>query len=146
MAKASGDMVVGYMEDAYAKLPSLPVGAREFLVTIVPWLSVIFGLLLVLASLSAFGVLAVFSPFGAYSNGAGFAGSLLLIAVLGIAQGVLMMVAFPALRRKAMRGWTLLFWSEVVGLVGSVISLSVAGVIGALIAFYFLFQIKSYYR
>lgn len=146
MAKYSGDQVVGYMEDAYAKLPSLPVGAKEFVVTITPWLSVIFGLLLVLASLSAFGVLAVFSPFATYAKGAGFAGALLLVAVLGIAQGVLMMVAFPPLRRKAMKGWTLLFWSEVVGLVGSVLSISVTGVIGALIAFYFLFQIKSYYR
>lgn len=138
--------VIKYVEDVYAKLPALPAGAREFVVTITPWLSIIFGLLLVLASLSAFGVVAVFSPFSTYARGAGFAGALLLTAVLGIAQGVLMMVAFPPLRKKAAKGWTLLFWSEVVGLIGSVVSLSVTGVIGALIAFYFLFQIKPYYK
>jgi len=145
MAKTS-DQVVGYMEDVYAKLPSLPVGAKDFVVSIAPWLSIIFGILIVVASLSAFGLVAVFSPFATYSGGAGFAGALFLTAVLGIAEGGLMIFAFPSLRKQVMRGWTLLFWSEVLGAVSAVVSLSIGGVIGALIAFYFLFQIKSYYK
>ncbi|EKD86011.1 MAG: hypothetical protein ACD_37C00530G0001, partial [uncultured bacterium] len=142
------DQVVKTLESYYSKAPSLPVGAREFIVSITPWLSLIFGVLIVLASLSAFGLSAVFSPFATVAGGAGYATGLMVAAVLGIAQGVLMVVAFPSLKKRVTRGWMLIFWVEVIALVGSFVTLNVSsvvmGVIVAVIAFYFLFQIKPY--
>ena len=146
MSEFKSAKVINSMGDMYAKVPSLPKGATDFLVVIVPWISLVFGALMILGSLSAFGLTAVFSPFSAMSQGAGFAASLMIIAVVGIAQGVLMLVAFPSLRKNKEKGWNLLFWSEILGLVSVIVGLSIGGVIGALIGFYFLFQIRSYYK
>lgn len=142
------DQLPKMMEGYYAKAPALPVNAREFIVSVSPWLALIFGVLTILASLSAFGISAVATPFLALGGASPL--MLMLVAVLGLAQGVLMVAAFSPLRRRVARGWTLLFWVEVLGVVSSVLSLSVGsvvvGVIIAAIVFYFLFQVRPYYK
>lgn len=138
--------VVKAVEDVYAKAPPLPKGARDFLYSVTPWISLIFGILTVLGSLSAFGLSAVFSPFASMGGGAGFAAGLMIASALGIIQGVLMVAAFPGLRKGALKGWTLLFWAEVLGIVASAVLISVTGAVGGLIVLYLLFQIKSYYK
>ncbi len=138
--------IIKSVEDVYAKAPALPKGARDFLYSATPWVSLILGILTVLGSLSAFGLSAVFSPFAALGGGSGFAAGLLIASAIGIAEGVLMVVAFPSLRKGVLRGWNLLFWAEVLGIAGSVALFSVAGVIGGLIVLYLLFQIKPYYK
>lgn len=140
------DSVVKTVEGVYAKAPALPKGARDFLFAVTPWIALIFGILTILGSLSAFGLSAVFSPFASYSSGVGFAAGLMIASALGIVQGVLMVASFPGLRKAQLRGWNLLFWAEVLGIVSSVVLVSVAGVIGGLIVLYLLFQIKSYYK
>ena len=122
--------VVKAVEDVYAKAPALPKGARDFLYSVTPWIALIFGILTVLGSLSAFGLSAVFSPFAQYAGGTGFAAGLMIASVLGIVQGVLMVASFPGLRKGQLRGWSLLFWAEVIGIVSSAVLISVAGVLG----------------
>jgi hypothetical protein len=146
MSGFNTEKLINSLADVYSKLPVLPKGAKDFIVVITPWISLIFGALIILASLSAFGLTAVVSPIAALSSGTNFAAALMLTAVLGIAEGVLMLVAFPPLRKGQSRGWVLLFWSEAVSLVSAVVGFSVTGVIGVLIGFYFLFQIRSYYK
>ena len=146
MAQTNSTAIVKTVEDVYAKLPALPKGGRDFLYTVAPWVALIFGILSVLGSLSAFGLSAVFSPFAAMGGSTGFAAQLLIASALGVVEGVLMVVSFPSLRKGVMKGWTLLFWAEVLGIVGSVVLVSVGGVIGGLIGLYLLFQIKSYYK
>ena len=146
MAQTKTLNLVASVEDVYKKLPALAPSVREFIVTITPWLALIFGVLGVLASLSAFGLSAVFSPFAAMAGGVGLATGLLVAAVLGLVESVMMLVASPSLFKRKMAGWNLMFWSEVVAVVAAVISFSVVGVLVSLIAFYFLFQIKSYYK
>lgn len=142
----SADSIVKAAEGVYAKAPALPKGARDFLFSVVPWIALIFGILTILGSLSAFGLSAVFSPFAQVGGGTGFAAGLMIASALGIVQGVLMVAAFPGLRKAQIRGWSLLFWAEVLGIVSSVVLISVAGAIGGLIVLYLLFQIKSYYK
>jgi len=138
--------IINTLDQNFAKLPALPKGGRDFLVTVLPWINLIFGVLLVLAALSAFGIGAVLSPFAALGGGAGTAASLMIIAVLGIVEGVLMVASFPSLRKNAARGWTLTFWAAVVSVVSSVVSISISGVVFALIGLYLLFQVRSYYK
>jgi hypothetical protein len=56
------------------------------------------------------------------------------------------LVAFPKLLHRQSAGWTFLFWVEALGVLSAIISLSGFGVIMALIWFYFLFQIRPYYK
>ena len=138
------------LDDSYAKLPVLPRGATDFIVNVAPWLSLIFGVLSILVGVSAFGFLAVLSPFAAVAGAGAYAITGLLSSLVLLVQGVIMIVAFPSLKKRGQRGWNLMFWSLVLSIVSSVLSLSVFGIIqsvvGALIGYYFLYQIKSYYK
>ncbi len=132
------DEWVKTMEQSFAKLPALPANVREVLVKIAPWLALVFGVLGVLASLS---------PFVALGGGVGVATEGVVGAVLALVGSVLMLMAFPGLRDRKIAGWKWSFYSELVSVVSSVVALNLMGaIIGALIGFYLLFQIKSYYK
>jgi len=133
-------------EKAYAKLPPLPTGVKDFLVMVAPWFALIFGVIGVLGSLSAFGLSTVLSPLVALGGGVGVATSLMVVSLIGLVQSVMMLVAFPSLMKRKTFGWSLLFWSEVLAVISSVISFSVVGVVLTLVWFYFIFQVKSYYK
>lgn len=139
--------IVKPLENLFAKAPVLPAGGREFLVTVAPWFSLIFGVLSVVGSLSAFGLGAMYSPVIAAGISPVF---LMIIGVVGLVQGLLMILAFPSLRKKQIKGWNLLFLSEILSLASSVVSLNVVSIVWAvvitLIFFYLLFQIKPSYR
>lgn len=134
------------MEDWFKKLPALPKNARDVLVQITPWIALIFGILGVLGSLAGFGILTALSPFVMMGNGIGGTATTFLTAGLALLASVLLLAAFPGTKANKMKGWNLLFWSEVVSTVSSIILLSITGVIGAFIAFYLLYQIKGYYK
>ena len=79
-------------------------------------------------------------------SGVGAASGNIVASVFWFISSALMLAAFPGTRAMKMSGWTLLFYSEVAHLLSSVVIFSVSGVIGALIVFYVLFQIKSHYK
>jgi len=137
------------MEDWFTKLPPLPKGGKDAIVQITPWVALIFGILGVLGGLAGIGLLTALSPFMAISNGLGGAAGGLIGAAFGLAASAILLAAFPGTSKRQMRGWTLLFWSEALSAVASVLSIGTNGAIGllvALVGFYLLFQIKSYYK
>lgn len=134
------------LEKVYEKLPPLPVGVKDFLVVIAPWFALVFGIIGILGSLSAFGLSTVLSPFVALGGGVGVATSLIVVSLIGLVESVMMLVAFPSLMKRKIFGWSMLFWSEVLAVIASVVSLSVVGVVLSLVWFYFIFQVKSYYK
>lgn len=145
MDKSKSNSIDAVMEGWFKQLPALPASAVDTLFKITPWIALIFGILGVLTGLAAFGVMTAFAPFavagGVHGYGLGF------ISAIGLAiSSVLMLVAFPGLRAGKMSGWTILFWSEVVSVVASLVGFNVGSVIGALIGFYLLFQIKPKYK
>jgi hypothetical protein len=133
------------LEDVYKNAPKLPENARETLVNITPWIALIFGVLGVLAGISLVGV----SPLGMF-GGVHNTTMLLVSGVASVVASVMMLMAYPKLQKRLMGGWVLLFWSEVVNIASSLLTLSVSNVIStviwAAIAFYILFQIKSHYK
>lgn len=149
MAKNYPDTIIDTLGDWYAKAPALPKNVKDVLVNITPWIALIFGVLGILGAVAGLGILTVFSPLAvlggmnsATSYGGGF-----IAALFWLASSVLLLAAFPGTKARKMQGWNMLFWSEMVGLIGSIISLQIIpGIIGALIWFYLLFQIKSYYK
>jgi len=134
------------MEDWFLKLPSLPKSATDVLVRITPWIALIFGILGVLGSLAGLGILTALSPFVMMGNGIGGTATSLLTAVLSLVSSALLLAAFPGTKAHKMQGWKMLFWSEVVSTISSVLLISLTGVIGAFIGFYLLYQIKRYYK
>lgn len=140
------NQVVDMMEEWFLKLPSLPTNWKEVLVKVTPWIALIFGVLGVVLSLIGLGLLAFLSPFVFLAGGWGAATGGPIAAILWLVSSVLMLLAYKGLTQRKLTGWNFLFWSEVVSLVSSVVLFSVSGVLGTLLGFYILFQIKSYYK
>lgn len=135
------------MEEFFGKLPSLPKNWREVIVNITPWLALVFGVLGVLVGLAGLGILSVLSPFMVLGSGLTSASGSLLGMAAAVIAAILMLLAFPGTKARKMQGWNMLFWSEVVSLLSSLLSFSVvSGLVGAFIGFYLLYQIKSYYK
>lgn len=146
MAKTSIDSVVDSVGNLFDKLPALPKDARDIIVKITPWIALIFGVLGILGALAGFGILTVFSPLAMMGGGAGAVGAGIISAILWLISSALLLAAFPGTRNHKAQGWNFLFYSEVVSLVANVISVSFTGIIFAVIAFYLIFQIRSYYK
>lgn len=157
MLDAQTKTLVRPLEDAYAKLPNLPVGVKEFIVKVAPWLSLILGILAVVGfafGLLGVGLLAAVAPYGVAGR-ASLSGLLIIPTVLGLVNGVLYLLAFQPLQKRVLRGWNLIFWVTILGLVVSVVSsaaiyFNVFSVVWILVwwlvELYFLFQVKSYYK
>ena len=138
------------LDESYAKLPVLPKGVNDFIVSVAPWLALILGILAILAGVAAFGFLSFLSPYAAMAGAGQYAVTGLLASLVLLVQGVIELLAFPSLKSRKVRGWNLLFWSLVLSVVSSLLSLRVFGVveaiIGALIGYYFLYQVRTYYK
>jgi hypothetical protein len=149
MSTTKSNDFIDTMGDWFAKFPELPKNGRDTLAKIAPILSLIFGILGILVGISGLGVLAFFSPLAVFGGVTGVAnyGTGFITALFYLVASVLMLASYPGLKAKKYKGWKLLFWSEVVYVVGGLISLSIIStIIGALITFYLLFQIKSYFK
>jgi hypothetical protein len=96
--------------------------------------------------LGVLGLGAVVSPF-AMMGGARLGMGYMLGILIAIVSLVLEIVALPGLFKREMRSWRLLFWVSLVTAVGSILRLDLGAlVVGSIISWYFLFQIRSYYK
>ncbi len=142
----SGQDVMGMMEEWFLKLPPLPENGRKNLVGFLPLISLIFGILGVIFGVAALGALTVLSPLLLLGAGVGHAGGSLVSELISLAGSVMLLAAYPGLKMRSTRGWQLLFWSQAVWVLSSLLSLSVMGLILDAVGFYLLYQIKSYYK
>lgn len=120
----------------------IPDGGKEFIVKFGPWITLVLMVLALPFLLFALGVGTFLMPFGgvAYATGWG------LGTILIIVEFVMRAMALPGLFARKMSGWTMLFYSMLVGLLASLVSYNIiGGLIGALIGLYILFQVRSKY-
>ena len=121
----------------------IPDAGRELIVKFGPWITVVLLILLLPLLLVALGLGAVFMPFGGVGYAAGF-GLLTIVVIIEIG---LLIAALPGLFARKMSGWTLLFYSQLVGIVHSLLSGNIiGGLLMALIGLYILFQVRPLYR
>lgn len=146
MATKNGTDFIAYTEGWFKKLPPISSGARATLVNIMPWLALIFGLLGVIVSIAGFGILTVLSPFILMGGGVHAAGAGVFGVLVGLASSILLLAAYPGLKSHKMKGWTLIYWSQVLGVVSAVLSASIFGILVSLVGLYLLFQIKPAYK
>ena len=142
MAKNTTDLIA-LGEEWFRKAPAIPANGREGLVKITPWVALVFGVLGIITGIGGLGVLTGSAAFGVLHS----AGLGILSTLLFLAASVLLLMAYPGTSKRQYRGWTLIFWSEVLVVLSNLVSFDILGaVVGGLIGFYLLYQIKSYYK
>ena len=117
----------------------IPMNGKEILVKIAPYLVILGILMAVPVTLLAL----IVSPV-AFFTGSGLyvVGMLFALAAL-----VLEAIALPGLFKRTHSSWNMLFYASVVSVIGNLVSLNLVGaVIGAVIGWYILFQIKELYK
>lgn len=144
------DQLTKSLDQYYAKVPALPTNIKELIVTLAPWLALAGAFFAVLGAWSLYSVMT--SPFVAMVARFGGVNNItwILSAVILVVTAVIYVMAFSPLRAKKVKGWNLMFYAIIVYVVSDIVTLSVGsivmGVIGALIGYYFLYQVKSYYK
>jgi len=128
------------------KAPTMPENIKEAIVKFGPYITAIMMVMLLPVIFAVFGLSAFLMPFaylGGVHAGLGFSiGTLFALAIL-IMQGL----ALPALFKRQMSGWKLMYYVALVQVVQNLLSFDLGGlIIGAVISFYILFQIRSYYK
>ncbi len=134
----------------YSKITiHLPAGVKEFIVHYGPWIALVFMIFAIPGILLALGLTAVFAPMSMMYGYRGIhTGGLYFVSgILALASFILEAMALPALFKRQMSGWRLLFYSTLVTSLGSLISMDFGSlIIGTAISLYILFEIKSYYK
>jgi hypothetical protein len=146
MANQFSNDIVKKLEQWYSPAPSLPQNAKESLVKYTPIIALIFGIIGILVYLAGIATLTAIAPLALVTGVHGFGGGFFAI-IFWLVSSILLFAAYSGTKARKISGWNMLFWSEVVYLIGSFVSLSIFnGIISALIGFYLLYQIKSYYE
>lgn len=126
------------------KFPPFSDSVKEFLVQYGPYFILVLSVLGILGLLTAFGVGGAVLGMGAASVGIGF--NFYVAIALGIVTLVMYLMAFSPLKARKRAGWNLLYYALLIGLVSNLIQLSIIGfIIGGLIGFWVLFQIREKY-
>jgi hypothetical protein len=122
----------------------IPDAGREFIVKFGPWITLVLMVLTLPFLLILLGLGTLVSPFGGVSGMASWG----LSAILIVIRFALRAAALPGLFARKMFGWRLVFYSVLVGLAESLLSVYsiVFGIIGAVIGLYILFQIRPLYH
>ena len=138
------------------KAPQLPESWKKFIVMVSPWLAIIgvvFGVIALFTMFSAMAsMMALSGAYGAYgaAYGAPAAGYSATWYWVGMAFMAAMLVlealAIPGLRKRAYVGWKWMYYASLLSLVQGIVMMNfVSAIIGAVIGFYILFQIRSHY-
>ena len=119
----------------------LPDNAKEWIVKYGPWIAIVLLILALPPLLFALGLSTVLVGDVAYAAGFTY------VTVVLILEVGLLIAALSGLFARKMSGWTLVFWSQVVSCVFSILHGALIGaILGGLIAFYILFQVRPLYK
>lgn len=149
-SKKSFAQLEGILDEYFGKkAPALPQNAKEIIVKIAPFLailSVIFTLPTILLLLGLGSLATMLSPFGGVSSVSSIPtmwfSVLLLIPVV-----ILEVMAIPGLFAKTAKAWRYMYLAQLITVVSSLIQFNIVGAfLSALIGFYILFQVKSFYK
>ena len=120
----------------------VPRSVKQRLRNFGPCISRVLLVVLVPLLLVALGLGTIFMPFG----GVGYATGFGLAAIFALVQIVLLAMALPGLFSRKKSAWMLMFYEQLVGLLGSLLTGAILGsIIGAIIGLYFLFQLREKY-
>lgn len=136
-----------WMADIFKNAPHLPEGGRKWLVDVAPYVSLILGVLGVIALVTAGGasLIALVVTLGATIG-------LTLHIVISLVSAVLLLMAYKGLKSRSKSGWNFAFWSELVSVVGVLVGIvtmygmNIGGLLGCAIGLYILFEVRDHYK
>lgn len=122
---------------------ALPESAKNFLVTIVPIVTLIGVIISLPVMLAYFGVSLIALPFASATR-YGFSHYLSMAQTFG--TFIFEIILIPGLFKKTAKAWNLLFYFSIFTLILNLMSFNLASaLIGAVLSFYVLFQCRSKY-
>lgn len=127
------------------KAPQMPDNWRHTIAKIMPWITVVIMVLALPAILFVLGVGVAFAPW-AYSAGYHSGGMYTVTLALTVIMIVLEIIALPALFKLQMKGWRLIYYAALIGVVSDIVGFNLGGLVGSIIGLYILFQIKKVYH
>jgi hypothetical protein len=142
----------GFMAPLFAKTPHLPENARKTLVTVVPWLALIFGILGILSIFSAVAALQYLMafPMGSMMGGSWYP-AMIVSLLCGLIGAILDLLAFKPLKGHHKKGWNLLFLAATLSSISVIVNFvfgfgGILALLGVLIGYWLLFEIRGHYR
>ncbi len=140
--------------DTYLRIKSpvqLPEKAREWIVKYGPWISlvllIISGLVLIPLLIIALGMTAVTLPFAALAGATATTMWGWVHIALSLVVIVMEAIAIPALLKRKLSGWKMIYYASLLSFVSSVLGMAwVSAIVGLIIGMFILFQIRSKYQ
>ena len=127
------------------KAPALPDNAKELIVKFSPWIALIMIVMFLPLLLGAFGLSALFMPFS-FLGGMTQGFSFIISWVFVVAIVVLEAIAIPGLMKREKKAWYKVYYAALLSIVQNIVTFNLGSlIIGGLISFYILFQIKEKY-
>jgi hypothetical protein len=128
------------------KAPALPEKAKEIIVKYGPYLAIIIMVMMIPAILALIG-LGMMAGTLSSLGGVGYGWSSMTSMIFGIIILVLEIKALTGLFKRQMKAWKLMFYISIISAFSSLLRLEIGSlIIGGIISWYFLFQIRSYYK
>jgi len=127
------------------KAPSIPENIKEIIVKYGPYLIIVSLFFSIPSILALFGLGSLFGSFhwGRYGLNTSYQFSMAILTISLVLQAI----AVPGLLKRTMSSWRLVYYSVLINCLHSLITFNLANfLIGGLLSFYLLFQIKSYYK
>lgn len=146
-ARHTVNKLEAWMAEMFKNAPHLPEGGKKWIVDVAPYIALVFGILGVVSLVFASGAGVVVSL---VTLGAGLGVTLHLI--ISLVAAILFLMAYKGLKARTKSGWNFVFYSSLVSLIGTVVGIvtmygmNIGGLIGSLIGFYILFEIREYYK
>jgi predicted neutral ceramidase superfamily lipid hydrolase len=152
------------LEQIFKGLPQLPEASKESLVKAWPWIALIFGVLQLIVALALWNFVRNFdssylNSVSLYLTGrealSGFDKMVIYFGLLIlVVDGIILLMAYPALKTRSRRGWDLLFLGSLLNVAYAVVALFMrdhgmgtflSSLVGSAVGFYLLFQVRSKY-
>jgi hypothetical protein len=128
----------------FKNFPPFPDNVKEILVKIAPYLAMIGVFFGGLALLAVLGIGGSFGNIGAMAYGSSVQYYIAMAILAG--QLALYVLAITPLMKRQKKGWDLMYYSQLLGLVSNLITLSIIGfIISFVIGFWILFQVREKY-
>ncbi len=140
---------INQVSDPFKSLPHLPKNIMEFIVKITPYLAIFAAVVSIVggpleALVGALGSLVTLNPI--------YLITMLISSVIAIANAILFFLAFNALKNREVKGWVYIFWSQILQSIEIIVSLLdgrgsslISSIIGIVLGFYILFEMRPYY-
>ena len=119
----------------------IPASTKEAIVKYVPWINLVFMVLLLPVVLAVLGLGALFTPISFLG---GLGGGLTLIFTIAIL--VLRALALPGLFNRKRSGWVFSYYGDLINIILNILSFSIMGLLFDVVFLFVLFQVRSYYK